>query len=446
MLRNTISKYVVNLPTNRLGKGIIWSVLGSGISQGCLLLSSIPVAKMLGSVAYGQVGLLQSTLSTFAIFAGPTLGLTSQKFIAEFRHTDTKKVSRIIRLTLFTAFVLSAILAIGMFGGAKVLAEKTFNNEGMVNSVRIAALALFFNGYNGAQTGVLAGFEDFKGIAIMNLVKGITAFPLMVALTWQWGVDGTVLAIGLNAVLGCMLSAYFINRHVKKLESKVSFKSIFIERKILSSYSLPAFMGGVVTVTATWMANTILVNQSNGYHEMGLFNLANQWRIVILFLPSLINQPFLSVLSNYYGAGDYGQYKKAIILNFILTSCTAILPSLSILFGSDLIISRYGTEYHDARSVLIILSISTILVATISVAGNAISSIGKMWQGCYLNILWCITFGILLHLESPLTAQGLAWAYCLSYAVYFVIVLIYVIYQLNIKNTQKKYTPYEPGK
>ena len=83
----------------RLAKGVFWSMTGTVISQGMMLVASVLVARMLGKTGYGELGMVRSTVSMFGIFAGFGLGLTATKYVAEFRQTDPDKTGRIIGLS-----------------------------------------------------------------------------------------------------------------------------------------------------------------------------------------------------------------------------------------------------------------------------------------------------------------------------------------------------------
>jgi hypothetical protein len=47
-------------------------------------------------------------------------------------------------------------------------------------------------------------------------------------------------------------------------------------------------MSGATVTPKTWAANASLVNQPNGYAELGLFNTANQFRMIILYIPNIL--------------------------------------------------------------------------------------------------------------------------------------------------------------
>lgn len=48
----------------------------------------------------------------------------------------------------------------------------------------------------------------------------------------------------------------------------------------------------------TWFCNYLLVNQQSGYEQMANFDIANQWRNTILFIPAALSQIALPLLSS----------------------------------------------------------------------------------------------------------------------------------------------------
>ena len=61
----------------RLAKGVFWSMAGAVISRGLMLIATVLVVRMLGKTVYGELGMIQSTVGMFGVFAGFDLGLTA---------------------------------------------------------------------------------------------------------------------------------------------------------------------------------------------------------------------------------------------------------------------------------------------------------------------------------------------------------------------------------
>jgi O-antigen/teichoic acid export membrane protein len=84
---------IVNSPIGyRLASGVFWSTAGAVISRGLMLAAWVLVARMLGKTGYGELGMIQSTVGMFGVFAGFGLGLTATKHVAEFRRSNPDKV------------------------------------------------------------------------------------------------------------------------------------------------------------------------------------------------------------------------------------------------------------------------------------------------------------------------------------------------------------------
>jgi O-antigen/teichoic acid export membrane protein len=84
---------------SRFAKGVFWSVAGTVVSRGLMLAATILVARMLRKTAYGELGMIQSTVGMLGTFAGFGLGLTATKHVAEYRRTDPERAGRIIGLS-----------------------------------------------------------------------------------------------------------------------------------------------------------------------------------------------------------------------------------------------------------------------------------------------------------------------------------------------------------
>src|SRR5262245_2899227 len=82
----------------RLARGAFWSLVGSLISRGMGMVAGIIVARILGKHDYGQLGIVQSTVGMFGVFAGFGMGLTANKHIAEFKTLDPGRAGRIVGL------------------------------------------------------------------------------------------------------------------------------------------------------------------------------------------------------------------------------------------------------------------------------------------------------------------------------------------------------------
>jgi O-antigen/teichoic acid export membrane protein len=285
---------------------------------------------------------------------------------------------------------------------------------------------LFLNALTGAQTGVLAGFEAFRTIARVNLIRGALTLPLAVAGVLLWDLRGAVAALVAAAALGWVLNHFAIHAECKRNSLPVRWEKFWSERVILWRFSLPAFLGGAVTTPAMWAASSILVNQPHGYAEMGIFSAANQWRNAVAFLPLLLSQPLLPMLSN-VGQGNLRSYGTLLRANVLLNFGLSVFVATPIVLCSSWIMQAYGREFRAGSPVLILLVLAAVISSTAAVIGQAIASLDRMWCGFGLNAVWAL---VLLPSAAVLVARygalGLAGALLASYSVHALTVSTYV--------------------
>jgi O-antigen/teichoic acid export membrane protein len=409
----------------RLAKGAFWSLAGALISRGLALLSSIIVARILGKEGFGELGIIQSTVGMFGVFAGFGLGMTATKYIAEFRTKDPGKAGRVIGLSNIVSIVSGGVMSLILVFLARWLASHTLAAPHLTRLLQISAGLLFLSALTGAQTGVLAGFEAFKTIARVNFWAGIANFPLMVIGVSLAGITGAVWGLVAGMLVNWLLNHVAITMEAQRANGPATYSDCLQEWKILWKFSFPAVLAGVMAGPVNWVCNAMLVNQPNGYAEMGIFNAANQWRMAILFVPGAVGAIVLPVLSNLHGVGDHLSYRRVFWYNILLNGSVSLSIALLVSLLAPIIMGTYGKGFESGHIVLVLLSLSAVLNATIGVIGQSIASAGKMWWGMLLNALWSfVLLGSMWLLKSH-GAQGLSISIVIAYGFHLMTVSSY---------------------
>ena len=416
----------------RFARGAVWSLIGAVIAQGASLAASVITARLLGREQFGEYGMIQSTVGMLGIFAGLGLGITATKYVAEFRNCDPERAGRIIALGCAVAIISGGLLALALLAYAPVLAAKTLNAPALADELRIASVLLFFNSLNGAQTGALAGFEAFRAIARINLVRGLIVFPVTVAAVFFWRLPGSVWALAVTAAITCLLSQVSLRRQCTALGIHTRFSSGWAERRVLWTFSTPAFLSGALVGPVLWAANTMLVNQPRGYAEMGVFSAASQWRNAIGFIPGVLAQFALPILSNLNGERDASRYGKALRWNLILTATAATAVALPVALGAPQIMRLYGRGFEQGSSVLVLSAATAVMNCASGVVGTAILSAGSVWVGLAFNAMWAAVLlaGCYRFIPTNL-ALGLAGSLLGAYIAHWVWQAVYLRHRLS---------------
>ncbi len=425
------ARWIESSPTGyRLTKGAFWSLSGAVISRVLALAASILVARMLGKEEFGKLGIVQSTVGMFQVFAGFGLGLTATKYVAEFRDSDPAKTGRIIGLSAMVSLGTGLLMLLLLILFAPWLSAHTLAAPTLVGPLQLSALMLLLGALNGAQTGALAGFEEFRTIARINLLAGLANFPLIVTGVYLAGLRGAIVALVVSMGVNWTLNHFALRSALQRAGVPVSFSGAGRELKVLWRFSTPAVLAGVMVGPVTWICNAMLVNQPNGYGEMGAFNAANQWRGAILFLPGVVEAIILPVLSNLRGEGDRLRYRKVLLYNIWFNGALTLSFAIVISLFAPFIMASYGNGFRSNYRVLVLLSFSAVLTATIGVIGQAIASEDRMWWGMLLNLLWGCTMICASWLFVAHGAIGLAFAILISYTFHLLTVGVYTYFSL----------------
>ena len=377
---------------SRLARGVFWSMVGTVISSGLMLVASVVVARLLGKTGYGELEMIKSTVGMLGVFAGLALGLTATKHVAECRQNDRERAGRILGLSSLMAFFSGGLMSLGLLFFAPWLAEHTINAPHLVVPLRIGAIILFISALNGAQTGALAGFEAFKTIAKVNLLVGLISFPIMLAGAYWGRLQGVVCSIAICLCFNWYFNHVALCQEAARSGIQPTLKECGAEWSILWRFSLPAVLSGALIGPVNWVCGALLVNQPGGYSEMGVFSVANQWYHILLFLPNVLGSVVLPVLSEQLGQRKTGQSNKTLVVaikvNLVVIAPIAIIAS----FASPFIMNLYGRSFSDGWPTLIVVLMTAALLAIQTPVGQIIAASGRMWTGLIMNAGWASVF------------------------------------------------------
>lgn len=404
----------------RFASAAFWSAIGSGLSWLSNLLSSIILARLFGRVLFGELGIITETIGVLGIFAGLGLGLTATKYVAEFKNTDPDKAGKVLSTTLLFVMLISSLISIGFFFSSTLVASRILNAVRLSEELKVASGMLFFVTLNGSITGALAGFEGFRSIAVLNLVKGISKFSLSIVGGWFLDVIGVVIGMICAELIVFLVGVIMLSRECKAYGLKISILDQDFHWSILARFSFPAFLSGVISRPAIWLSNAVIANQSGGYSELGLLNAVNQWKVIVISFSAILYNSSLPILSEKQGMGDEVEESFKDLINTSQSLAILItLPLSSVLmFLSGWIMDWYGREFVAGVPVFIGIVYGITLAALNSPVAAEIAAEGKMWFGALQNLSWgIIMFSSVFLLAPRWGAKSFAFGFSLAYFV-----------------------------
>lgn len=388
---------------------------GAVISRGLMLAALVLVARILGKTGYGELGMIRSSVAMFGIFAGFGLGLTSIKHVAEYRQSDPDRAGRIIGLSGLVAIVTGGLMALGLFIFSPLLAEHTINAPHLTGVLRIGALMLFINALTGAQTGALAGFDAFKTIASVNMVVGLISFPILVGGAYFGGLTGAVWGLTINFGVNWLLNHLALRKESSRHKVPFTFRNCFREWSVLWKFSLPAVLSGLLVEPARWACNAMLVNQPEGYSNMGIFTAAITFQGLLLFVGSMLNAPLLSMISN----AESKKSNKIGIVNILSSWILGVIVAIPLLCFPEIVEMLFGREYHgySFKVTLSIVIFYTCIMMFKQGLARVLTANNLLWWSFFSNTLW----GIILISSAIFLVRwgslGLAASFSIAYIV-----------------------------
>jgi len=412
--------------SERLVRGTFWMMVGTLVSRAAALAAAILAARIVGKLAYGELGIIQSTVGMLGTLAGFGMSTTAAKFVAELREKDPARAGRIVALCSLTSWGISLILAALLVCLAPWLCRHTLAAPQLTGYVRTSAPLLVLGGVNGAQLGVLLGFEAFRSMARVSFVSGFLNFPLIVGGALFFGLGGVICGMILAQAFGCLLNLRALRLEAKRYTVPISFSSCLAELPVVWEFSIPAVLTEIMISAVGWATATLLVRRPNGYTEMGTFNAANQWFNAALWLPTMVSGAVLPVLAERMGAEDNSNSVRLLWMSVKMNGLI-VLPIVVIgCLASPYIMLSYGPAFRGEWPALIAVLLTGGLLSLGLPLGQFISASGRMWLGFWSYLGWGAIFLGSTALTLKWGAAGLTSARLLAYLAHTIFLFAYV--------------------
>ena len=435
----------------RFAIGAFWALVGAVVSRGLTLAASVVAGRLLGTTGFGEVGMIQSTQGLFGVLAGAGMGLAATKFVAEYRATDRAKAGRCVSLALLVALAAGALASVVLFVISSAVASTVLHAPHLVTELQVATGLLFFGTLNGVQTGAIVGLGNFRTVAILNIIRGVCLFVMLIVGIYLDGVMGGVIGLVVTEGIAVLANQIALQRLLPELRmaSPVVARTpdratseAWNELITMCRFSGFALLGSICTTLALWFSNVVLVSQTDGYAALGLFNAADRWRQLLLFLPATISPLILSMLSNLHGKNDPAAYRQLVSANLWISVIVVLIPSAGIALGAPLAMGLFGEEYRGGSMTLVILAASSIAVVFNNVLGQILVSQGAIWGRFLLDVLLAAVLAVVCWQLIPLYHdQGMAWGHLAAYGVTAIALVFPAIYYMRKRATVSSELP-----
>ena len=400
-----------------MSQGALWSIVGTVGSRIFTLVSWFAVARFVGKEDFGRIGVIQSTVGLFGVFAGFGLGAAGVKYVAEYKNNDPIRAGRVVGGALLLAAFVSISCTTVLVLSAPYLAEHLLADSSLKLLLYWSSPLVFLGAVSGVLSGAMMGLGAFRGLAVVMVVATAIGALVTVAMSFVFGLVGCIASMSVSTLLQCVILAFSLRKEASGWGISVSYKMSTRELSSLGLFSVPAMLSSLTVIPVNWICNSMLVGSPGGYAEMGVFNAANQWRTSVLFIPNAISTVALPFFAEY--SGERGsKFNGIIVFNIVVNFGVAVIAIVPIVLLADSIMACYGKGFENGASTLIVLVFSAAFMAVNAVLGSALVGRGRIWIGVFCNVIWAMVLlgvgNIWIHQEG---AYGLARAILISYPV-----------------------------
>lgn len=425
MLREQLARFPSSAEGRKLLGTTLWSVVGEALARGLMLVSLVLVARILGQTGYGEFGLIRTTIMVFASFGGLGLGLTANRFVAQYRDRDKPYSGQIIGASYALAAVSGLLTGIVVFAGAGYLAIRVGGSPALESGLQLASAVLVLSAINGAQVGMLQGLHAYRELAFANLTQGAIGLALMIAGAHWFGLNGALGGFLLQACVGLAFYHRFIRRETARYGIPLAWSGFGRVAPVFWSFSVPVMLMSLAVAPFKWICEALLA-RNFGFQELGVFHASLTIANVLITAASSLHAPLVSLSASSAGtaAAARGQYLNLYgswYLFLVLAVPVAVYPRLASLpFGG-----AFDTPEFCAVTLLLVLYCGMMLYYQGIMRMMALH--GSMWFGFATNLFEGVSLVASFFLLRSWGVLGLGLAYVISYVVRIAISVPYLL-------------------
>lgn len=404
----------------RLVDSTLWAVVSEVLSRGLLFLGMIAVARLLSTDAYGEFGLVRSTITVFATVGGMGLGLTANRFVAQHRASNARLAGHIIGASLSLALLSGVLVGGTVTLAAESIATALLHAPGIANSLRLAGFMLVLSAVSGAQMGILQGLEAYRQIAFGSLGQGLVAIAALVFGTRYFGLPGALMGLLAYSITGVVVLHVQVTSALRRAGITAFYGNLRETLPIFWSFSLPVMLAGVAIAPLKWLAE-ILLARTVGFSELGVFTAAMTMVAMLSAVVSTLNAPLLSLAAAHVAQTskriDYASYYGSWYASLALLSPVVVFPRVvSLVFGPQF----NNQSFHR---VVVLMALYVALMMYYQGVARQLALRGSMWFGLGTNLVEGATLMAAFVAFGSYGAVGLAAAYVMSYVVRIAVTL-----------------------
>jgi O-antigen/teichoic acid export membrane protein len=366
-------------------------------------------ARVLGKAPYGQYATIQAAINVFSLVGAVGFGTTAARYISHLREHDRPRAGRIAGLLFAAAVLCGWLAAVALWLLSPMVPAYT---DTFASLTRWSAVAVLMYSVDGVVTGILSGLENFRALAFVSALQGLTIIVATVVLTPAFGVQGAVAALVLSATVAAGMDCAILSREIRHSRAPFSLLGALGERRVLVEFSLPTILNSV-TLSGSYLLSLSLIGASSaGAAAAGVFGLGRQIGMWVQVAPQILLRATLPVLSERLAA-DRGSVSRIVRTTHGLYMLSCFPLCAMAVCAAQPLLALAAPAFREDR-----LAITALIVASAFGVARGASELllvadGRAWTNVCLSALWNVVMlagALVTYKGGPVTVVSYATA------------------------------------
>ncbi len=330
---------------SNFAKGLLDTIIGSGISKVILVLATFVFARLLTKNDFGAFSFVRNTLNMIlCICALNYMGLVT-KYTAEL--TSTKGAfHKLLILSVFSLLVCILFGVILLFIPESTMVSIMGTSEG-ASYFRWIGLLLPLFMLQPIAEGVLRGRMQFRLIGILQIVSALFFVAAVVGGIELGGVTGAVLGLVLYYIAYAIISVFAIIR-TQKIDSKIlqRVRGWQTELGVLTKMILPVFLLSFIDAPVNWWAQAIMAKYDT-LGSIASMTAILQIRNLAMLIPTYYFNTFNSFVARANAENNHVEYFRRFGQSIKLLIPFVIVSTILLCVCNQPLLGLYGSEYKE---------------------------------------------------------------------------------------------------
>jgi O-antigen/teichoic acid export membrane protein len=379
----------------KIGKGSLIALVGSGVGFGLVAVSRIIVARYGTESDYGvfSIALVIVNILVFAAILGMREG-TTRNIAYHLAKGENDNAQQVISTSILFTVVAGILISLVLFLSAEFVATNFFHDQELALPLKVVAFSIPLLGLITIFSSIFRGFNRVQeSVYFLDILRPLLFVILLVAVVLvNMSFVNVYYSFLLSLALVVVLFAVYAR--IKLPSGFVVKMGISPTSKDLLLFSLPLLAVSVIQLVMQY-TDTLMLGYLESSNMVGLYNSAIPIVNFSLIPGGAILLIYSPILSGLFAKKLFNEINR----NYVIItkwSLAAVLPLLLtfMLFPETWLAFTFGSNYVAASQALIILSIGWLLVSVMGPNGTTLMVLGHpkflMWASAsslVLNII-----------------------------------------------------------